>query len=425
MKKILYIFIISIISIVILNKVIYQEIPQKETQEMLAEIQRYKHPVKSISMEYSDNSDLKILDSVLKGNKVVMLGENTHYDGSTTEAKSRLIKYLHENLDYNVVLYEAGQYDTWIMNEEMKNHQLKISADSIGGLGLFPFWWDAKEPQPLLRYYQKTKTTSTPTEVGGFDIQFSGSLLAFKRGKLFKDFLSRNKINIAAYPIFSKHIDELNNFIYPKYVKKILKGNQKNEFLREITKLEQTVLRLGKTPENIIYARYFHDIKDNMTKNWKYKAGSLPSMHFRDSLMAKNLIYQIDSVYRDKKVIVWCANIHTFGARYSKDYLPLGSYIRNRYGKASYLIDFSSYARRSEAGSIMDRPGKFAIENTFHNTKTPYFFLDLRNIPEGSLLKKEFVSTINQGMDQKNNWSLFFDGIFYIDINTVLTPIKK
>lgn len=425
MKKILYSFIISVIAIFVLNKIIYQEIPEKDTKEQLSEIQRYKHPLKSISMEYRDNSDLKIFDTILKDNRVLILGENTHIDGSTSEAKSRLIKYLHENMDYNVVLYEAGQYDTWIMNEEMKHHKLKTSADSIGGLGLFDFWWNAKESQPVIQYYQKTKTSATPVEVGGFDIQFSGGVLAFKRGKLLRDFLSRNHINIKTFPIFNKHIDELTHFIYKKYVGRVLKGNQKNEFLQELTGLEQAVLKLEKTPENIIYARYFRDIKDLMTKSWKYKPGSMPSMQFRDSVMARNLIYQIDSVYKDKKVIVWCANIHSFAERYSKDYLPLGAYLRKQYGNSAYMIDFSSYTRQNNDGSISDRPGKFAIENVFHRTKTPYFFLNLRNIPEGAFLKGEFVSTINQKMDMKMNWSRSFDGIFYIDTNTVLTPIKK
>ncbi len=425
MRKILYSFIISVMAIFVLNQMIYQEIPEKDTKEQLSEIERYKHPVKSISMEYTDNSDLTIFDSILKDNKVLILGENTHYDGSTFEAKSRLIKYLHEHMNYSVVLYEAGQYDTWIMNDEMNHHRLKTSADSIGGLGLFEFWWNAKETQPLIRYYQKTKTSVNPIEIGGFDIQFSGSALASKRGKLLKEFLSRNKIDSTIFPILNKHTGELNQFMYPKYVNRVLKGNQKNEFLKEITRLEQIVLRLDKTPENTIYARYFHDIKNNMTKNWKYKPGSMPSMHFRDSLMARNLMYQIDSVYQDKKVIVWCANIHSFAERYSKDYLPLGSYIRNKYGKSSYIIDFSSYAQQYNNGSISDRPGKFAIENIFHKTKSPYFFLNLRNVPENSFLKKEFVSTINQRMDMKKNWSRSFDGIFYIDTNIVLTPIKK
>lgn len=426
MKKILYVFIISVIALFVLNKIVYEEVPDKNIKEQLSEIERYKHPVTSISMDYRNNSDLKVFDSILKDNKVLILGENTHIDGSTFEAKSRLIKYLHENLNYNVVLYEAGQYDTWIMNEEMNHHQLKTHTDSIGGLGLFEFWWNTKETQPLIRYYQKTKASATPIETGGFDIQFPGGLLtSSKRGNLLKDFLSRNNIHSNNFPIFNKHINELNHFIHRKYVNRILKGNQKKEFLQEIAALEQAVLKLDKTPENIMYARYFHDIKDNMTKNWNYKPGSMPSMQFRDSVMARNLVHQIDSVYKDKKIIVWCANIHSFAERYSKDYLPLGFYIRNKYGASSYIIDFSSYAQLNETGSTSDKPGKFAIENLFHKTKTPYFFLNLRNIPESSFLKKEFVSTINQRTDMKRNWSRSFDGIFYIDINKTLTPIKK
>lgn len=425
MKKIFYTLIILVISILILNKIIYKEISQNEKQKLLSETTRYIHPIKSISMEYSDHSDLKILDSILNDNRILMLGENVHYDGSTLQAKGRLIQYLHENLGYNVVLYEAGQYDCWIMNEEMKNHSLKTSIDSIGGLGLFNFWWDNKETQPLIKYYQKTKLSSSPIEIGGFDIQFSGEVLTKKRGKLLKSFLSENNININHFPILKKHIDELQNFIYKGYVSKIRNETQQKELLNEISRLEKTIIGLKKNPENEIYARYLNDIANNFNKAWKYKSGSLASMHFRDSLMAKNLIRQIDSLYPKEKIIVWCANIHTFSAPYSKNYRPLGSYIKDRYGKSSYMLNFSSYAKLSTSKNLTDQPGKLAVENIFHETKKPYFIMDLRNVPTSSYLKKEFVSTINQGADQRKIWSHFIDGIFYIDTNTFLTPINK
>ncbi|CAI8905191.1 erythromycin esterase family protein [Chryseobacterium sp. IT-36CA2] len=424
MKKILYTFIASVIAVLLLNTIVFKDIPEKEKQEFMNDIKRYKHPIKSISMDSKDNSDLKVLDAALKDNRIVMLGENTHYDGATMQAKSRLIKYLHENLGYNVVLYEAGQYDTWMMNEEMKNHNLKISSDSIGGTGLFDFWWNNKETQPLINYYQKTKTSVHPIELGGFDIQFSGAELYDKRSKFLKDFLSKNKIDLKPFPLLNKHIDRISNFIYKGFASKSLPGNQQKDILNEISRLEQTVLKLKKNPENIMYARYLHDMRNNFDKIWKYKPGSMQSMQFRDSLMAKNLIHQIDSIYQGQKIIVWCANIHTFASRYNKDYLPLGAPIKNKYGKASYMIDFSSYAKYNKTGTLMDKPGKLAIENRFHATKTPYFFINLRNIPQSSVLKKEFVSTINQGVDQKKNWSAFFDGIFYIDTNTFLTPIE-
>ena len=311
-----------------------------------------------------------------------------------------------------------------MMNEEMKNHNLKIPSASIGGTGLFDFWWNNKETQPLISYYQTTKTSAHPIELGGFDIQFSGDELYEKRGKLLKDFLSKNSIELKPFPLLNKNLNQISNFMYKGFASKNLPGNQKKDILEEISRLEKVVSKLKKDPENIMYARYLHDMRNNFDKIWKYKPGSMKSMQFRDSLMTKNIIYQIDSVYQGQKLIVWCANLHTFTSRYSKDYLPLGAYIKNKYGKASYMIDFSSYAKYNKTGTLADKPGKLAIENTFHATKTPYFFINLRNIPEGSVLKKEFVSTINQGTDQKKVWSRFFDGIFYIDTNTSLTPIE-
>ncbi|MFC7526476.1 erythromycin esterase family protein [Parapedobacter sp. GCM10030251] len=141
--------------------------------------------------------------------------------------------------------------------------------------------------------------------------------------------------------------------------------------------------------------------------------------------MARNLIYQIDSVYTDQKVVVWCANIHTFTSRYSKDYLPMGTYIKNKYGESAYMLNFSSYARYRNGNKIVDRPSKLAVENAFHATGFPYFFVDLKSLPQGSFLKQDFVSTINQGIAQKRVWSDFIDGIFYIDINRDPTYSEK
>ncbi|NQX43145.1 erythromycin esterase family protein [Pedobacter steynii] len=396
----------------------YQDVPELTRKEHLSEIERYKSNIRSLSIGDTNDNDLKIFDTILLRNKVLMLGENTHYDGQTLKAKSRLIKYLHENQGYNIVLYEAGQFDTWIMNEEMNKHnKSKIAADSVGGLGLFYWWWANEETQPLFRYYLKTKLSSSPIEIGGFDIQFSGSLLEDKRTSQLKHFLEKNKISIEKYPLFNKYNDNLNFLLDNAYVNKTLNAQQKTQFLEEISGLEQAVLKLEQTKENTIYARYLNDVRNNYHKSWEYEPGTWPSMNYRDSLMARNLIYQIDSVYKDQKIIVWCANIHTFSRRFSKDFLPLGAYIKKKYGVASYMLSFSSYARHYAENKVVNKPGKQAIENDFHNTKSPYFFIDFKNIPANSFLKNHFVSTINQGMDQKKQWSKFTDGIFYIDIN--------
>jgi len=426
MKRFLFILVIPVVLIFIINLVIYEDVPESIRDAQRAEIERYGTIVKSISITDTYYDDLQILDSVLVGNRVLMLGENVHHDGQTFKAKGRLIKYLHENMGYHVVLYEAGQFDTWWMNKEMNERENpQVSDDSIGGIGLFDFWWANQESKPLIDYYLKTKSTVIPIEIGGFDIQFSGRVMTTRRVQLLKDFFVKNGINLESYPTFNTYLPELHLLLYKAYADKRLDDEQKAHFLDEITRLGQVTSTLGKSEENTIYARSLNDMRNNFFKSWKYESGSMASMHFRDSLMAKNLIYQIDSVYTDQKVIVWCANIHTFASRYSNDYLPMGTYIKKKYGKSSYMLNFSSYARYSNGNKIVDKPSKLAVENAFHATGFPYFFINLKSLPQSSFLKHDFVSTINQGIAQKRVWSDFIDGIFYIDINRNPTYLEK
>lgn len=39
-----------------------------------------------------------------------MLGEMTHGDGATFKLKTEIVKYLHEELGFNVLILEDGMY---------------------------------------------------------------------------------------------------------------------------------------------------------------------------------------------------------------------------------------------------------------------------------------------------------------------------
>jgi erythromycin esterase len=87
--------------------------------------------INTINSDSTDFSDLTFLKDVLKDVKIVALGEQLHYDGATFEAKVRLIRYLHEELGYNVIAFESGLYDCTKANEAIKNRK---SGDSTNYL---------------------------------------------------------------------------------------------------------------------------------------------------------------------------------------------------------------------------------------------------------------------------------------------------
>ena len=58
----------------------------------------------SISPGDQDFSDLEPLKAVLADKRIVLLGERTHGDGAAFLAKTRLIKFLHQEMGFDVLI---------------------------------------------------------------------------------------------------------------------------------------------------------------------------------------------------------------------------------------------------------------------------------------------------------------------------------
>ncbi len=108
MKSVLCALAVTIILILSFNKLVYDDMPVANTTIILTEVNRHKQDVRSIAMTDSNFSDLRFFDAMLKNNRILMLGEMMHNDGETFKAKARIIRYLHEHLDYDVVYMRQG-----------------------------------------------------------------------------------------------------------------------------------------------------------------------------------------------------------------------------------------------------------------------------------------------------------------------------
>ena len=65
-------------------------------------------PVRSISISENDVSDLEALGRDIGDARIVLLGEQTHGDGATFEAKARVVRYLHEHKGFDVLAFERA-----------------------------------------------------------------------------------------------------------------------------------------------------------------------------------------------------------------------------------------------------------------------------------------------------------------------------
>lgn len=361
----------------------------------------------AVDIDYS-NDDFSKLDSILGDKKIIMLGESTHYDGSTFTTKSKLIKYLHKKFGYDVILFEAGLYDM----ARLSNSESRIKPTNF----LYPFWSDVEETNELWSYLDKHKSIS----LAGFDIQHTGNLSDSLRGVLMRNYLKKCGININEYRSFIEVIDKLSQYTSLKY-KFALSSTKKDSILTDMDNIYQKLL-LSKndTIDNYLYSTYLKNSRDWYHCVWNNNYMSERRFHIRDSLMAENLIWQIENNYKNRKVIIWAANVHIMhNNKGYKDDIPftsMGEYVKNKYRDSCYTLVFSSYCKENEDGKIHNTGSNKSMEYLLHKLSYKSAFVDFSKVPN-----KYITLRANQNMNLKGRWTTMIDGLFYID---TMKPIQ-
>jgi hypothetical protein len=85
----------------------------------VAWLQKEAIRVRTVDPADEDFRDLEPLKKMIGDARIVMLGEISHGDGTTMLAKSRLVRFLHQQMDFDVLVFESGLYDTSTAWESM------------------------------------------------------------------------------------------------------------------------------------------------------------------------------------------------------------------------------------------------------------------------------------------------------------------
>src|SRR5262245_46479988 len=74
-------------------------------------LKKHAVPLRSIDPAAEALRDLEGLKKAIGDARILQLGEQTHGDGATFHAKTRLIKFLHQQCGFDVLAFESGLYD--------------------------------------------------------------------------------------------------------------------------------------------------------------------------------------------------------------------------------------------------------------------------------------------------------------------------
>lgn len=346
-------------------------------------------------------TDLYFLKEELKDVQVVMLGENTHFDGNVFEMKTKIVQYLHQEMGFTTIAFESGIYDLWKAQKSISEGQNVKEALSNS---LFSIWAKRNEFQNFIEYYNQNKKD---LKIFGFDYQITGNngnvLLAKDVFEYAKKINHKIKFKQEDFELLLESVTNSGMFdeedisyeqfkIELSYFKTKISQQKDSEEKFYWNQIVKSLLELG------------HDafVKEEILSTFSTTSYD----NIRDKQMADNLMAYLRQ-NPEAKIICWGANAHFVNNMSSinepilKEFVPMGSYIKKELKNKVY-----SLAAVTAEDSIF-------LQNKWHQTPIKkhsfeYFFKETKTSPH------VFISSNQIGM-QISAWNRLFSPITFVE----------
>lgn len=291
--------------------------------------------------------DLQPLKEIIGNARVVMLGEQSHGDGACFETKIRLIKFLHQEMGFDVVAFESGLFDCRVAWQEF---QAGKPPTVVAKQGVFGIWTASRQVQPLFDYMGEQASGRHPLELAGFDCQFTaaGSQKLTASIQRFAQQLESNQVDAKQVAAACKNLDAL---ILRKPARGELAG-----FQATMDRLSTAARQLAdkESPEQRearFWSQMFLSLKTQAAQQWSGRPVR-PNINVRDRQMAENLIWLAREFFPQRKIIVWAASLHLARnvasitpmnprLNYSK-MVPMGHLVHKALGDKMFSIAFTA-----------------------------------------------------------------------------------
>lgn len=357
------------------------------------------------------NANWKSLDQAIKNKRIILIGEFSHGAKEVFQLRNDLIRYLHKEHGYNTILFEAGIGE--MILPDLRKKEWSASQMTNGLFGV----WRTREFRDLMDYIK-----SENISIAGFDVQRSGN--SFRR--LLHEVAAKKNIDTILYHDlenrFGAIITNLNNrkAIYDSVAEKTKK--LMNDYLVIYNKLFEKnpdsielLLSLRTITNRIEFLRYSLEfVKD---RDWN------KSFANRDKAMADNIVWLIENVYKNEKLIIIGHNYHI--AKFNENEEVMGEFLSKTRGDKMYSIgtfggdgSFANNAGKEEKMKPADSLSldiKHIVNST--NGFASYLTIPQQKSQGSEWLHKDIV--VNDSfVDIKNTNKLVlakhFDGLLFI-----------
>jgi erythromycin esterase len=375
-----------------------QEPPKTEPtakQEWKDWIKSNHYKIRSLSADDLDFSDLQFLQPLIGDRRLVQLGESSHGVSEFNQAKVRLIKFLHQEMGFTVIAFESSIYESFFANENADTlSDLEMMKNSIFGV------WHCQETLELFKYIKETRDTSRPLILAGFDIQISSSRGLVNRPENFAEVVANLD------PVYAKEVLTTDKDFLVKRIT-TLSPEDKEKYKSFYAALTDW-FDISMDELLSIYASNPHIPLVMRQTSWSMiqyidilTTEGITRTNIRDKRMADNVVYLLNTLYPEEKIMIWAHNYHIQYdiGEWDASVRSMGSWLINPLRDELYTIGLFMYEGRAAYNSRRLYTIKPAAENSLeaimYYTGEDYSFVDL----------------LYQEWDEGNSW--MFEKIYF------------
>ncbi len=388
------------------------------------------------------------LRQALAGVQVVMLGEQTHQDGATFEAKIHLIRYLHDSLGFNTLAFEGDMY---ALDKARREVAAGRPVRPVLLRSVYEGIWSGTADFDSLAAYLDTHRH---LQLAGFDCQLSGEYTQEQLLPELRRFVAQDT---------RRHWTAADFYPGQELLAELSKGGDAPlrhpadtlRLARWLAQCRASVAYVAaRQPAQAGRARFWQQWLRSSGAYWRGEGRAAqghpePVQNLRDRLMADNLLY-LSRQPEHPKIIVWAASYHLANHLSRLDLddsltaghlrreavadseevqkmtarallggaVPMGELVKRTLGPAAYALGFvaggGTYGRLEEPKSLrpVPEPPAGSIEQAFGQLGCAAGFVDLRQAPAGATF---YASPLGY-VPLRAPWAEVFDGFYYTQV---------
>jgi erythromycin esterase-like protein len=405
--------------------------------------------------------DYDELISLIGDARFVLIGEASHGTHDFYRERARITRRLIEERGFSAVAVEADWPDAYRVNRYVRGTSSDSAEESLDDFRRFPHWmWrneDVLEFIAWLRERNDVAARSGPAAAAGFyglDLYSLFTSIEAVLGYLDRVDPEAARRARSRYACFEHFHADSQAYGYAAAVGAAEPCEA--EAVAQLVELQRSAARYGdgaQAEDELFFAEQNARLVQNAEEYYRSMfRGRDTSWNLRDEHMAETfdaLRLHLEKRRPGARIVVWAHNSHLGDARAtemgSRGELNLGQLIRQRYGRDTVNIGFSTWSGTVTAASDWDQPAERkrvrralpgSYEQVFHDAGIPGFMLDLRRRGDarrelGEPRLQRAIGVIYR--PETERWSHYFEAVLphqfdvmlHFDETEALVPMER